>query len=140
MDLERLQAMINVAQAQSPLGSGINQSSGMGINPYGGRHADSLNSPMSMKGLGYFGRVPHSGGQTSTELSSSFTQDGKTVEHPLMVPGLTADEMRHLMSGAKPTAAIYKKAQDFTLSRIDQNKSAFAGPQDLRLPNPMLRK
>ncbi len=124
------------------LGSGIRQNPAYsGIAPYGTRYADSLQSQPTAKGMGFFGMVPSNAGgggvgASSSELSSSFEQGGQTIEHPLMVPTLTADELKHLLSGAEPTPAIYDKAEKFALDRIKQGKSPFAGPEDLRLPVP----
>jgi len=107
-----------------------------GFNPFGGRYADSLSSPMTLKGMGYFGAIPAAGGQRSTEISSSFEHGGKTIEHPLMVPTLTAEELKHLLSGAQPTPEIYDKAQSWALQRLKAGLNPFAGPQDLRYPLP----
>ena len=85
-----------------------------------------------MKGLGYFGPVPHAGGQTSTELSAH----SDVGSFPLMVPTLSAQELQHLMSGAKPTEDIYRKAEQWKLQRDNQGLSAFAGGQGLRYPVP----
>jgi hypothetical protein len=142
MDPKMLMAMISAARNSSGLGSGISQNAAYeGIAPYGIRYADSLSSQPSAKGMGYFGMVPSNAGgggigASSSELSSSFEQGGKTIEHPLMVPTLNAQELQHLLSGAEPTDAIYKKAQDHALMRIGQGLSPFSGPQDLRYPVP----
>ncbi len=128
--------------ALQQLGGGISQNPAYGgIAPYGMRYADSLQSQPSAKGMGYFGMVPSNAGgggvgASSSELSSAFMQDGKMIEHPLMVPSLSIPEMQHLLSGAEPTAAIYEKAQAHALQRIKQGLSPFAGPQDLRYPVP----
>jgi hypothetical protein len=122
-DLSRLQTLIKIMQAQSPLGSGI--------APYGIRHSGE-----GVKGGGYFGPVPNPKGGVSTEISSSFDQGGKTIEHPLMVPTLSPQEMQHLLSGAEPTPEIFQKAQAHALQRIGINKSPFAGPQEIRYPVP----
>ena len=71
-----------------------------------------------------------------TELSSSFELDGKVIQHPLIVPTLTAQELQHLQMGGEPTPDIYSKAQQFALSRLQQGLSPFATPQDLRMPMP----
>lgn len=110
---------------------------GSGIAPYGTRYADSINSVPSAKGNGFFGMVPSiAGGDASSELSSAFTHKGQIIEHPLMVPTLSAEELKHLLSGAKPTPEIYDKAETHALMRLEQGKNPFAGPEDLRYPVP----
>src|SRR5690242_1044081 len=101
---------------------------GSGIAPYGTRYADSISSTPSAKGNGFFGMVPSmaGGGDASSELSSAFTHNGQMIEHPLMVPTLNAQELRHLLSGAQPTPEIYDKAESHALMRIKQGLSPFA--------------
>lgn len=114
---------------QSLLGTGLTIG-GQGLAPYGQRHTGE-----GVKGLGFFGAVPHSDGGYSTEISSEFDHNGKTVEHPLMVPTLTAEQIKHLLSGAEPTEEIYQAAQDHALSRMQQGQSPFFSG-GLRYPLP----
>jgi len=102
-----------------------------GLAPYGLR-----NSGEGAKGKGYFGALPNKEGGVSTEISSEFTYKGKNVEHPLIVPTLNKAELDHLLSGKEPTEAIYSKAQAFAKKRIDEGKSAFAEPTEMRYPTP----
>jgi hypothetical protein len=88
------------------------------------------------KGKGYFGALPTTDGRVSTEISSGFEYKGKNVEHPLIVPTLNKAELDHLLSGKEPTEAIYSKAQAFAKKRIDEGKSTFAEPTELRYPVP----
>ena len=105
--------------------------SDQGLAPFGQRHSGE-----GVKGKGYFGMLPHAGGSFSSELSSETDINGKNTEHPLIVPTLNASELQHLLSGNDPTPEIYKKAQDYAAQRIDQGKSPFAQPNELRYPVP----
>ena len=102
-----------------------------GVAPYGMRHGS-----ISPKGKGFFGSLPTKQGDVATEMSSEFEYKGKNVEHPLIVPTLNKAELDHLLSGKQPTEAIYSKAQAFAKKRIDEGKSVFAEPTELRYPVP----
>ena len=118
---------------QGALGGGITPgfSSMGGLAPGGIRH-----SGLAPKGLGFFGSIPNPAGGTSTELSSDFQYGKKNVDHPLLVPGLTREEIDTVLAGGKMTDSIYRKAQDFAIERMKRGLSPFAGPTDLRLPLP----
>ncbi len=119
--------MADLGQLRMPYRGVTMDSLGSGIAPYGIR-----NSGQSVKGQGFFGMIPHAGGSGSSELSSEF--DG--IEHPLLVPTLSAEQIRHLLSGSEPTPEIYDKAESHALMRIKRGLSPFAGPEDLRYPVP----
>ena len=104
---------------------------GGGLAPFGLRYSGE-----GAKGLGYFGALANPAGGVSTELSSEFEHNGQTIEHPLLVPTLTRDEIGHLLGGGEPTQAIYDKARAFALQRIGNGFNPFAGPTDLRYPLP----
>ena len=106
------------------------------LAPFGLRYSESVFDQPQVKGRGYLGVIPTAEGMPMTELSSSFELDGKVIQHPLIVPTLTAQEIQLLQMGAEPTPEIYNKAQQFALSRIKQGLSPFATPQDLRMPMP----
>jgi hypothetical protein len=108
-----------------------NYRSDFGLAPYGVRHSGE-----GAKGKGYFGMLPHEGGSYSSELSSEATINGKNVEHPLLVPTLNAGELQHLLAGNDPTPDIYRKAQEHAAARLEQGKSPFAQPDELRYPTP----
>jgi hypothetical protein len=118
--------MPGILYSQGPaLGSGLTMG-GQGLAPYGLRH-----SGQAPKGLGFMGAVPHPEGGHSTELSTEFDMNGKPVEAPLMVPTLTAAELKQLLT-AGPNDGIYEKARLHALQRMQKGLSPFAGPQDLR--------
>lgn len=108
---------------------------GQGLAPYGTRYAESLNQPTTAKGRGYLGNVGTMQ-DPMTEFSSAFEVGGKTVQYPLVVPTLTADELNLLRLTGKATPQIQKKAQQFALNRLSRGLDPFATPQDLRYPQP----
>lgn len=88
----------------------------------------------SRKGYGFFGPLLGSDG-VSTELSFDFDFGGQNIHAPLLVPGLSREEINHLLSGQQPTEAIYGKAVQHALSRRLVGRNPFASPTDLiRLP------
>jgi hypothetical protein len=89
-------------------------------------------SAPGFKGLGYFGAIDNGRGQYSTELASE--SDG--LHYPLMVPTLTGQELRHLLSGAQPTDEIYRKAYNHAVQRGLGAKDPFATMFDQRTPVP----
>ena len=54
----------------------------------------------------------------------------------MIVPTLTKGELDHLLSGKEPTDEIYNKAESWAKSRIEQGKSPFAEPTEVRMPVP----
>lgn len=108
--------------------------SNQGLAPYGTRFAEELGAPTA-KGKGYFGAITNAEGRPMTELSSAYEQNGKLVSHPLIVPTLTKEEIDLLKMGI-PNDTIYKKAEDWAKSRLEQGQSPFATPQDVRFPVP----
>jgi hypothetical protein len=106
------------------------------LAPYGLRYSESVADQPQIKGRGFLGAIPTTEGMPMTELSSSFELDGQIIQHPLIVPTLTAQEIQLLQMGGEPTPEIYTKAQQFALDRIRQGMSPFATPQDLRMPMP----
>jgi hypothetical protein len=106
------------------------------LAPFGLRYSESVADQPQVKGRGYLGAIPTAEGMPMTELSSSFELDGQVIQHLLIVPTLTAQEIQLLQMGGEPTPEIYTKAQQFALERIKQGFSPFATPQDLRMPMP----
>jgi len=108
---------------------------GQGLAPYGTRYAENLNQPTTAKGKGYLGNVGTIQ-DPMTELSASSNFAGRSVQYPLIVPTLTADELNLLRSGGKPTKEIYDKAQQYALGRLTSGEDPFATTQELRYPQP----
>lgn len=86
------------------------------------------------KGSGFFGPLKRPDGSVSTEISIGVNIDGKETEIPLIVPGLSAAELKYLLNNDPADAdfmdrmpkTIINKAIDHAASRIKQNKSPFA--------------
>jgi hypothetical protein len=136
---EKTKAMNKIQQLTPKLAKGgalglKKENTGEGLAPYGVRHSGE-----GVKGKGFFGSLPTKQGDVATEMSSEFEYKGKNVEHPLIVPTLNKAELDHLLSGKQPTETIYSKAQAFAKKRIDEGKSVFAEPTELRYPVPEQR-
>lgn len=86
------------------------------------------------KGSGFFGPLKRPDGSVSTEISIGVNIDGKEREIPLIVPGLSAAELKYLLNNDpddddfmdRMPETIINKAVDHAASRIKQNKSPFA--------------
>jgi len=113
-----------------------------GLAPYGFRYAENLSQPTTTKKSGYLGDVGGYIGDIGeprsvmSELSASSEIGGRTVQYPLIVPTLTAQELMLLHSGGQPTPEIYNKAQSWAVSRLRQGQDPFATPVGLRYPQP----
>ena len=90
----------------------------------------------TVKRKGYFGEIPTNTDSMMTEFSSAFEVGGKTVQYPLVVPTLTADELNLLRLTGEATPEIQKKAQQFALDRLSRGLDPFATTQELRYPLP----
>jgi hypothetical protein len=90
----------------------------------------------TVKRKGYFGEIPTNNDSMMTEFSSAFEVGGKTVQYPLVVPTLTADELNLLRLTGEATPEIQKKAQEFALNRLSRGLDPFATTQELRYPLP----
>lgn len=76
--------------------------------------------------------------QVSTEISMTVGLNGKEVEIPLIVPGLSKKELNFLLSvdpqsekfKNKLPSSVIKKAIDHASMRLKQGKSPFKEPED----------
>jgi len=116
--------------------NGLRMDGRIGMAPYGLRWAERPGEPAQPKGLGYMGKIPDRSGRPMTELSVTFEVNGKPMSMPLMVPTLAADEIELLRAGGEPTENMYRKAYEYAMRRMQQNKDTFAQPQELRYPVP----
>lgn len=82
------------------------------------------------KGMGYFGVLKRPDGDISTELSVGVNIDGKEMEIPLLVPGLSKKEIQHLLEDGEPTDAIVGKAVFHAQKRLAAGLSPFAGADE----------
>jgi hypothetical protein len=99
-----------------------------GLAPYGLRHSGE-----GAKGKGYYGALPNKAGGVSTELSA---EDDDLGEYPLMVPNLSADELKSLLANEAPSSGIYDKARSHAQMRKAAGRSAFIESGELRRPKP----
>lgn len=95
----------------------------------------------SPKGAGYYGEVqnPYKPGEFSTELTIGVTVGGKPMDIPVLVPGLTTQEIRAVLKakGADdiPESAVQKAVAHAKL-RMQSGKSPYADPGEYHpLPN-----
>ena len=95
---------------------------------------DTTRNDGTKKGNGYLGPLKRPDGMVSTEISVGVNFDGQEREIPLLVPTLTQKEIDHLLSGAKETPEILRKAVDHAQKRLSQGKSPFADASES--PNP----
>ena len=100
------------------------------MQPEGAQDAPSegfgVRSDGSEKGLGYFGVLQRPDGDVSTELSIGVEIDGEEVELPLLVPGLSREQIDHLLDGNEPSREIVDIAVEHAMSRRRQGLSPFA--------------
>jgi hypothetical protein len=82
------------------------------------------------KGSGFFGPLKTPDGQVMTELSFGFNMGNKEYLAPLLTPNLSRAEIDHLVSGGKPSEAIYDKAISHAMERLRAGKDMFAGPNE----------
>jgi hypothetical protein len=81
------------------------------------------------KGPGFFGELARTDESDifSTELSTTMMINGEKLLFPLLVPGLTAEEIAHLVDGGQPTKTIAEKALRHAEHRLAAKQSPFAG-------------
>ena len=91
---------------------------------YGMRHGGA-----GKKGEGYFGPLMSrdGSGKVMTEYSIGIEIDGKEVEVPSMVPGLTNEELDVILRGGM-NKSIEKKAAEHARKRMKEGQSPVAGP------------
>lgn len=88
-------------------------------------------SVKSMKG--YLGAIERSDGTVSTEISAGYEIDGEEMDIPLMVPGLTKEEIDYLITTDIESEDFFKnmpksiedKAIAHARKRIKEGKSVF---------------
>ena len=86
---------------------------------------DMIRQDFTMKSnQGYLGQVKDNEGYTMTEQSFDVEVDGKKVLMPLLVPGLTNEEITSIREG-KPLDSAYDKAEAHGIKRMRKGKSPF---------------
>ena len=96
----------------------------------------------TQKGMGFFGELKRPGGGISTEISVGVGINGKEMEIPLIVPSLSKDELDYLLKTPVKSSkffdnmppSILQKAMEHAKMRVDQEKSPFAGPDEIAEP------
>jgi murein DD-endopeptidase MepM/ murein hydrolase activator NlpD len=82
------------------------------------------------KGGGWLGEFRNKSGEVVTEYSVGVNIDGKDIEIPTLVPGMTKNEIDEVLtaseSGATPSEAIIRKAVAHAEMMIAQGKSPFS--------------
>ena len=82
----------------------------------------------TLKGKGWLGEIHNPDGSISTELSISVNIDDKDLLIPLLVPGLTIEEIRTLQNITSPKDIpenIINKAITHAFEMLGQGKSPF---------------
>jgi len=86
---------------------------------------DMIRQDFTMKSnQGYLGQIKDREGYTMTEQSFDVEIDGKKVLMPLLVPGLTNEEITSIREG-KPLDSAYEKAEAHGIKRMRKGKSPF---------------
>lgn len=91
------------------------------------------------KGAGYFGEIKRPDGNVMTEISIGVGLNGKETLIPLIVPTLNKSELNYLMRSnpkskmfmEKMPRTIMDKAVEHAVTRIKEDKSPFAGPDEI---------
>ena len=78
---------------------------------------------------GFLGQIKNDEGQTMTEFSIGVEIDGKEIDIPSLVPGLTKDEIASIKAGNVPESAAIK-AKAHAENRIAKGLSPFYGDDD----------
>ena len=82
------------------------------------------------KGAGWLGPFRNAAGEEVTEYSVGVNIDGKEIEIPTLVPGLTKDEIRQVVTasdyGEFPNESVMMKAIAHARKMMGQGKSPFA--------------
>ena len=112
-----------VIAAQPPVSGGE-------VDP-GGKYGFRYNST-DKKQAGFYGEIPVGNGSVATEFSVGQDINGKGVEMPSIVPGLTFDELEEIkqatVTNKQMSPSIYEKALLHAKERLSQGKSTFWEP------------
>jgi hypothetical protein len=73
-----------------------------------------------------------------TENSIGVNMDGRETEIPTIIPGLTEDELRLILSGGMDED-IVRKSYEHAAKRMSKGLSPFAGPKEVIIPSPKLK-
>jgi len=98
-----------------------------------GKRQDGTN-----KAQGFLGELKRPDGNISTEISAGVTLDGKNIDIPLLVPGLSKEHLDYLINTDPSSKTFFKDMpsgiMDIAVShakmRMEQGKSVFATEED----------
>lgn len=110
---------------------------------YGFRYNNGDPSTAKPKGLGFLGPLLRSDGGVMSEFSIGVDIDGKETEIPTLVPTLTEDQVKSVLSmkdGDKLPAGVAEKATAYAKKRIADGKDPFAGPGEQQSLYPKLKR
>ena len=97
-------------------------------------------NPNQNKAMGFYGKIPLPNGDFSTEYSTKQDIDGKGVEMPLLLPGLTKDEFENVKmaasTGSPLLQSVYDKAREHAVMRMGNKQSPFWGIPEAYNPMP----
>ena len=77
------------------------------------------------KGKGFLGALKRPGGGVSSELSIGVNLDGRDIEIPSLVPGLSQQQIQALLSGGQISPEVVNIAVQNARKRIAQGLSPF---------------
>lgn len=85
------------------------------------------------KGMGFLGPIDTGDGNFATELSVRMKHKGKLVEIPALVPGLSENEVKGLLTNFDQTYTpdVESRVKAFAQDRLDQGLSPFARPGEM---------
>ncbi len=99
-----------------------------------------FDNPDQPKAEGFYGRVPLPNGGFATEYSVSQDINGKNVEMPSLVPGLTKEEIESIKTSASTGSplpqSVYNKSREHAVMRTNNNQSPFWGIPEAYTPMP----
>ena len=105
--------------------------------------ADLENTPLNLgnrkdgtpKGIGYYGVLKNKNGEMVSEMSIGVkSPEGKEIEIPALVPGLTKAEIEEVISGSI-SESVVEKAVAHASKRFSEGKSPFAqGFHESKMP------
>lgn len=90
------------------------------LRPYYGDRQDG-----TPKGMGWLGPLNATSGGVLTEKTAGFNIDGREMDIPLVIPGLTEEELYLLRDDQSPTDAMYRKAIDHAMQQLRGGRSPY---------------
>ena len=77
------------------------------------------------KGLGWLGVFENPSGGLSSELTVSANVDGKDIYFPLLIPGLSDEEIDKVLLSKEIPEDIFQKALNHAMMRISSGMSPY---------------